>query len=161
MEKYITPFVTACEQIFEDFIGVKLTAERPYFAQKEDPHEWMISGIIGFSREARGAVVISMRKETALRITELLTGMKYDKIDDQVIDAIGEIINIIAGNAKKGLEETFKLAISLPTIVRGVNHKITWPGESARIIAVPFKLFEDDAICLSIAIESLAGDMNV
>lgn len=161
MEKYITPFIVACEEVFAHFVGTKLTAERPYITQKDEEHEWVVSGIIGFSREARGAVVISMRKEPALKITEMLTGKKHSDIDEEVIDAIGEIVNIIAGNAKKGLEESFKLAISLPTIVRGLNHDITWPGDSARVIAVPFKIFEDESICLSIAMESLAGNSNV
>ena len=157
MEKYVSPFIVACEEVFNDFVGTKLTAERPYVTQKDEPHEWVISGIIGFTKEARGAVVISMRKEAALRITSLLTGKEHSDLDVEVVDAVGEIINIIAGNAKKGLEESFKLVISLPTIVRGANHKISWPGNSTRIVAVPFKIFENDSLCLSIAIESIAG----
>ncbi|MDR3237076.1 MAG: chemotaxis protein CheX [Spirochaetia bacterium] len=157
MEKYIHPFITVCEDVFRDFVGTKLTAERPYISSRNEEHEWEISAIIGFTGEARGAVVISMKKEPALKITDILTGHAHTDIDNEVIDATGEIVNIIAGNAKRGLEETFKLIISLPTIVRGKNHRITWPGESTRIIAIPFKIFESDSLCLSVAIESITG----
>ena len=108
MEKYIQPFVDVCESVFRDFIGAELITERPFFADKNDPHDWDISAIIGLTGEARGAVVISMKMPLALKLTGVLTGSEHEDLDDEVIDAIGEIINIIAGNAKRGLEESFR-----------------------------------------------------
>lgn len=157
MEKYIQPFVDVCVNVFREFIGVELETERPHFANKDDPHEWDVSAIIGLTGEARGAVVISMKQALARRLTGELTGSKHDDLDDEVIDAIGEIINIIAGNAKRGLEESFKLVISLPTIVRGTGHSIQWPNDQARIICIPFHIFENETFCLSVAIEASSG----
>jgi chemotaxis protein CheX len=118
MEKYIQPFVDVCENVFKEFIGSELVAERPHFADKNDAHDWDVSAIIGLTGEARGAVVISMKQDLAFKLTGILTGNEHKTLDDEVVDAIGEIINIIAGNAKRGLEESFRLVISLPTIVR-------------------------------------------
>jgi len=157
VEKYIQPFVDVCESVFREFIGAELITERPFFADKNDPHDWDISAVIGLTGEARGAVVISMKKPLALKLTNVLTGAEHEDLDDEVIDAIGEIINIIAGNAKRGLEESFRLVISLPTIVRGKKHTIMWPNEQARIICIPFKIFETESFCLSVAIESSEG----
>lgn len=157
MEKYIQPFVDVCESVFKDFIGTELVTERPYFSDKNEPHDWDVSAVIGLTGEARGAVVISMKRSLALKLTNVLTGTTHADLDDEVVDAIGEIINIIAGNAKRGLEESFRLVISLPTIVRGQGHAILWPNEQARIICIPFKIFETEKFCLSIAIESASG----
>ncbi|QQO11075.1 chemotaxis protein CheX [Breznakiella homolactica] len=157
MEKYIQPFVDVCKNVFKEFIGVDLVADRPYFVDKEDIHDWDISAIIGLTGEARGAVVISMKKELAAKLTDMLTGSTHTDIDDEVIDAIGEIINIIAGNAKRGLEEAFRLVISLPTIVKGKNHTIKWPNDQARIICIPFTVLDGETFCLSVAIESVKG----
>lgn len=157
MEKYIQPFVDVCESVFRDFIGTDLITERPHFADKNDPHDWDVSAIIGLTGEARGAVVISMKKSLALKLTGVLTGSEHSDLDDEVVDAIGEIINIIAGNAKRGLEESFRLVISLPTIVRGKGHAILWPNDQARIICIPFKIFDTETFCLSVAIESSQG----
>jgi len=157
MEKYIQPFVDVCVNVFRDFIGTELEAERPHFIDKNDTHEWDISAIIGLTGEARGAVVISMQKNLAGKLTGILTGSEHTDMDDEVIDAIGEIINIIAGNAKRGLEESFRLVISLPTIVTGTNHNIQWPNDNARIICIPFKIFENESFCLSVAIEASNG----
>ena len=157
MEQYIQPFIEVSKSTFKDFVGAELTAGRPYFQEKGSPNEWDISGVIGLSGEARGAVVIGMKSALAIKLTDMLTGSKHSKMDDEVVDAIGEIVNIISGNAKKGLEETFRLIISLPTIIRGPGHQIKWPHDQARIICIPFTIFESETFTLSVAIESLKG----
>jgi chemotaxis protein CheX len=157
MEQYIQPFVDVCISVFKKFIGVDLVANRPHFTDKETVYDWDISAVIGLTGEARGAVVISMKKDLAVKITGLLTGSEHKDLDDEVVDAIGEIVNIIAGNAKKGLEESFRLVISLPTIVKGKDHSIEWPNNQARIICIPFSVFENNVFVLSVAIESVKG----
>jgi chemotaxis protein CheX len=155
MEQYIQPFIEVCKNVFKEFVGCELTADRPYFVGPDTINEWDISAIIGLTGEARGAVVISLKKELALRLTDLLTGSKHPDLDDDVVDAIGEIVNIIAGNAKKGLEEVFHLVISLPTIIKGNRHSIKWPANQAQIICIPFTIFEKESFFLSVAIESV------
>jgi chemotaxis protein CheX len=154
MEQYIQPFIDVCKNVFREFVGCELTAERPYFAGQDTVDQWDLSAVIGLTGEARGAVVISMKTELALRLTSMLTGARHYSLDEDVVDAIGEIINIIAGNAKKGLEEAFRLIISLPTIIEGSKHSIKWPNSQARVICIPFNVFEKDSFFLSVAIEA-------
>ncbi|MCL2793171.1 MAG: chemotaxis protein CheX [Spirochaetaceae bacterium] len=155
MEYYIQPFIDVTKSTFSTFIGTELSVGRPFFKEKNEINEWDISGIIGLSGEARGAVVISMRTGLAARLTGMLTGKQHEVIDEEVVDAIGEIVNIIAGNAKKGLEEIFRLVISLPTIVQGQRHQIKWPQGQTRIICIPCNVFESETFILSVAIESM------
>jgi chemotaxis protein CheX len=157
MEQYIQSFIDVCQNVFKDFLGCDLVAERPYFSDPGVVAQWDISAVIGLTGEARGAVVISMKTELAVRLTGILTGSTHSKIDEDVVDAIGEIINIIAGNAKRGLEELYRLIISLPTIVEGSGHTIKWPNNQARIICIPFRIFEKDSFFLSVAIEGVPG----
>jgi chemotaxis protein CheX len=157
MEQYIQPFIDVCSNVFKEFVGVDLKTGRPYFADKETIYEWDISSVIGLTGEAKGAVVVSMKKTLVLRLTEMLTNSKHTEIDDDVVDAIGEIVNIIAGNVKKNLEEAFRLVISLPTIIQGKGHQIKWSNAQARIICIPFEVFDGESFCLSIAIESSKG----
>lgn len=157
MDKYIQPFISVSKNVFKEFVGADLNEERPYFAQTGAVMEWDISAVIGLTGEARGAVVISMKKELAIKITGMLTGQDPRNVDDDVVDAIGEIVNIIAGNVKKSLEDSFRLVISLPTIVQGREHSIKWPNNQARIICIPFKIFDDTTFNLSVAIEAVSG----
>ena len=157
MEQYIKPFVDVCINVFKDFVGCTLVAGHPYFENKSAPQDWDISAIIGLTGEARGAVVVSMKRSLAVKLTDLLTGSKHKDLDDEVVDAIGELVNIIAGNVKRDLEESFRLVISLPSIVEGTGHTIKWPNELARIMCIPFTVFETENFCLSVAIESVKG----
>jgi chemotaxis protein CheX len=157
MEKYIQPFIDTTQNVFKEFVGTEAVVDRPFFVEKDAVADWDISAVIGLTGEARGAVVISMKNSLAIKITDLLTGSTHTTLDDDVVDAIGEIVNIVAGNVKKGLEEAFRLVISLPTIITGKEHSIKWPNDSARIICIPFTAFGNESFALSVAIEAVKG----
>jgi chemotaxis protein CheX len=154
MEKYIQPFIKVCETVFRDFCQTEITPGRVFFTGREEfQKNWDISGIISLSGEAKGAVAISLKTASATKIADILTGSVHKYLDADVADAVGEIVNIISGNVKKDLEDAFRLTISLPTIVRGAAHAVIWPSQKTRIICIPFSLFTDQEMCLSIAID--------
>jgi len=154
MEQYIQPFINVCEKIFREFCRTEIRAGRVFFVAKNEYETiWDISGIIGLSGEATGAVVISMKEESAFEVTRILTGKVYNSLDADVTDAVGEIINIIAGNVKKDMEDELRVKISLPSIIKGKAHSIVWPSEKTRIICIPFSIFGNQEICLSIAVD--------
>ena len=156
MKQYIQPFIKVCKNVFRDFLNQQLEANVPYFMAKETVFEWDVSGIIGLTGEARGAVVISMKEDLAIKLTSILTGTTYKALDDDVVDAVGELINIIAGNVKQELEESYRLVISLPTIVKGKEHTINWPDNRARVICIPFTTSVGrDKFILSVALEAI------
>ncbi len=153
MDKYVQPFITTCHDVFRDFVGIEIRAETPYFIEPTAKNEWDISGIIGLAGEAQGAVVLSLKKELAYEITEKLTNIKQEDLNEDVFDAVGEIINIIAGNVKKELEEMFKLVISLPTIIEGQNHNMVWlRSQESRRICIPFTLQNNHSFSLTVTL---------
>lgn len=154
MKQYIQPFIDVCKSVFKDFIGKEVEAGTPYFLEKEAVTEWDISGVIGLTGEARGAVVISMKDDLAINLTGILTGKVHNVLYDEVVDAVGELINIIAGNVKQELEDAYRLVISLPTIVTGKGHTINWSTSHTRIICIPFLFSGTEHFILSVALES-------
>ena len=154
MEQYIQPFIKGSEDVFRDFCKTEIRAGRAYFVSKDEfESKWDISGIIGLSGEVQGAVAISLKEDTAFKITESLTGIKHSYIDSDVTDAVGEIINIITGNVKNIFEDKYRSKISLPSIIKGKSHSIVWPSQRARIICIPFTIFEKQEVCLSVAVD--------
>ncbi len=95
-----------------------------------------ISGIIGLSGEAQGAIAISFPKIVALKVVSAMLGSSIKIIGPEIVDGIGEIANIVAGRAKQGLSQ-YKLTISLPNVIVGQNHAIS-PPSGIRAIIVPF-----------------------
>ena len=135
--RYILPFIEAVEGAFDQLFHLQPQALTPYLVRKEEILDWDISGIIGIAGEAKGLVVLSFPSALARDLTTQLTGEPKEELDEDVTDTVGELVNIIAGNAKKGLEE-FRLLISLPSIVQGHSHQVTWPSGPVPIITIPF-----------------------
>lgn len=136
--KYINPFVVAAQQVFASFLQTEARPGKPYLLTEDSSsgNGWSISGIIGLAGQVIGVVIISFPNTTALKLTAVLTGESTAIIDDTVVDMVGEVVNIIAGNAKKDMEE-FQIAISLPSVVKGPNHSFPRVGGTP-LVAIPF-----------------------
>ncbi|MDR1389818.1 MAG: chemotaxis protein CheX [Treponema sp.] len=152
MEQYIQPFVRVATAVFRDMVKCDIVPDRAYFIKKDAFLSWDISGIIALTGEVKGLVAISMKTPTALKITTILTKETTPTASD-IQDAVGELVNIIAGNAKSELEEMFRIVISLPTVVRGKAHMIVIPDERTRLLCIPFNIFDGEFINLSISID--------
>jgi len=150
--KYIEPFVLATQNLFLDSFKEEPEPQNAYLLSKDEDHNWGISGIIGIAGDTRGVVVVSFPEETAKEMVGRLVGRKITDLDEDVVDSIGEVVNIIAGNAKKGLED-YRLSISLPTVITGPAHRISWPA-GIPIIGIPFKT-SAGRIHLSVGLEDL------
>jgi chemotaxis protein CheX len=151
--RYIDPFITATVTVFKDLFQLTAEVQKPYLIKADDPHNWDVSAIIGIAGEAKGAVVLSFTDALARALTTRLMGADGPIAPDMITDAIGEMVNIVAGNAKKGLEQ-YRLVISLPSIVKGKNHVIAWPARGIPIIGVPFKTTLD-SFHLSVGLENI------
>lgn len=156
MEQYIEPFIKGSKEVFKELCNIEINDGRGFFLSKgEFEKNWDISGIIGLSGEANGAVAISLKEITACRITNILTNNEHTSIDSYVTDTIGEIINIIVGNVKVHYEENYRIKITLPTIIKGKSHSFIWPSEKTRIICIPFSIFENQEFFISIVMEQI------
>jgi chemotaxis protein CheX len=153
LTRYIKPFVDVTLNTFKEFVGIELDPRNPHFLDTEKEFEWDISSVIGLSGAVRGAVIISMLNNLAMKLTDLLTGTVHEEIDADVVDAVGEIVNIIAGNVKPKVPNGDRIVISIPTIIKGKEHSIEWPSKHDRILCIPFRVFENDIFHLMVAIE--------
>lgn len=153
--QHIEPFITATANVFDKLLGKKAEPQTPYILTNKELTSWDISGVIGLAGDSRGMIVVSLMKPLAYKITQCLVERKVNKIDEDVIDAIGELVNIIAGNAKKGLEK-YRLVISLPSVIHGNNHSFSWPSKGGPIIGIPLKTEEGECL-LSIGLENIIG----
>jgi chemotaxis protein CheX len=134
--KYINPFLAASVNLFREHLGMDVKAGAPFL--RPDPQELEeVSALIGLAGETTGAVVLSFSRDTAVRVVTLFSGKTYTALSNEVLDGVGELVNIIAGNAKKDLLE-FRIHISLPGVIVGHSYRIRWP-EGIPVIGIPFE----------------------
>ncbi len=133
--EHINPFLASTISVFDTMLNCKLERGVPYLKDGTQPqHE--VSGVIGLSGKAQGTVVLGLSRETALSATEALLQERPPAINGDVTDAIGELVNIIAGNAKAKLEH-LEMSVSLPTVITGKNHCVEFPTKVTPI-CIPF-----------------------
>ena len=133
--EFINPFLSSAAEVFRTMLGCELTRGTPYLKQHDKPdHE--ISGIIGLSGKAVGTTVLSLSHNVAIEATAAMLGDKPIELNADVIDAIGELTNMIAGSAKAQLEE-LEMSISLPNVIIGKNHEVAFPS-GVTPIGIPF-----------------------
>lgn len=83
-------------------------------------------------------MAISFREKGALFVYKTLMGEDVPKICPEVIDAVGELTNIISGQARKELANTgLNLQASIPTVVVGKDVEINIITQIP-IISLPF-----------------------
>ncbi|MBN2212495.1 MAG: chemotaxis protein CheX [Sedimentisphaerales bacterium] len=139
----VVAFVRSIKNVLSTMVSIEATVGKPYIKEGEKPgHD--VSSIVGFSGEVKGNVVVSFGMDTALKVVETFCGMPLDATSDDFADAVGELCNMIAGNAKKDFG--LNAGIGIPSVVIGSNHTI------ARLRDVP---------CIVIPCTCSAGDFCV
>jgi chemotaxis protein CheX len=134
--EFINPFVVATQNVFQTMLGSTLARGAVSLKHSHAP-TFEVSGLIGLGGMLQGMVVVSVGRTTALKAAEILLGSPLDELNDDVMDAVGELTNMIAGAAKTQLAR-YQLSIGLPTVICGRSHSIKFPSGSPQLI-IPFE----------------------
>jgi chemotaxis protein CheX len=134
---FINPFIESTLRSLEMMAGI--AAEKAGLEIKEDLiTTYDISAIIGLTGETSGSIIISMPITLACKIASNMLMEEISSLNRNVEDAIGEIGNIVVGDARRALiQDGHQLNISIPTVVIGAGHKISRSGDIP-CIAIPF-----------------------
>lgn len=125
--EYINPFITAMSNAFMTMLGCELKRGQLSLKDENSP-KYEISGIVGLSGKAVGTVVMGLSKSVALKATSTMLMCETKTIDDDVVDAVGELTNMVAGAAKAELEK-YELMVSLPNVITGRDHDVRFPSD--------------------------------
>ena len=136
--KIINPFINATLNVLETMAFVKSEAGKP-FLKKDDIAKGDVSGIIGITGETNGTIYVTFDESSILKIVSNMFGEKMREINNEITDAVGELTNMISGQARKELEEIGKVFHgAIPSVITGKNHKLI-PMTKGPRIAIPFK----------------------
>ena len=91
-----------------------------------------------------GAGRISCGVSLACRIASAMLMTEFDSATSEVLDAMGELANMIVGNTKTALEESVgPMVLSIPTVISGSNYR-AWSGGSHKWTVIPMRCGEED-----------------
>ena len=139
--RFVNPFLNAVIRVLETMAFVKPVPGKP-FLKKNRLTIGDITGIIGLTGYARGCIIFSLSTDAAIKIVSSMLGEEYTDLSDDVRDGIGELTNIIAGDARRELAENdLVFEAGIPTIIIGKGHEIESITKEP-IIAIPFKIAE-------------------
>ena len=127
--EYINAYIQAAKKLFDVMFSIN-RFERKILSSTFDPNtSYEVSAVIGVTGDCTGAVVLSFTKDVAIKMVSQLIGEEPTEFDEDTCDALGEMVNIIAGNANRELEKLGlgKLKISVPTVVVGKKHRVNSP----------------------------------
>ncbi len=97
--EYINPFLVSTTNVFRDLLQTNLVRGRTLIKKTPAPsHE--IAIFIGVKGKNPGQVIYSMNLETILKIAgRLMPGLPVEELKKEYRDIIGEVANMITGNA--------------------------------------------------------------
>lgn len=139
-ESDISIFFEAVDHYFSQITQDAVEVQGAYLAERgRPPAMFDFTGVIGVTGDYLGCICFSAPRPM---IRHLLVAMhEIDQSDENLLDAVGEVANTIAGNARKHFGE--KMEISVPIAMAGVPDRIKASARARPyVIQISWKHYE-------------------
>lgn len=131
------PFIVATVNVLATMAGIKPQPGKP-FVKKDNMARGDVSAIIGFTGQRTGSISVSFSKQCAIAVVRGMLGDDIQDILQDTKDAVGEVCNMISGQARAGLAEMgMVFQGSTPSVIMGDGHTISHVTKSP-IMGIPF-----------------------
>ena len=124
---YINPFLKAIQSVFGTMLGIPVGMGKPALKTNNGASS-DVTGVVGMAGDRQVTVAVSFDSHSAISICKLLTGEPVEDFrEPNVRDAIGELTNIISGQARKELEAGgISLKASIPVVEVGRDVELSF-----------------------------------
>ena len=120
--RFINPFIEAIQNVFTTMLSVDTIIGKP-FLKENDCQDTEVSALIGLSGDAVGSIVLCFAETTAIGVASGLAGEDIPADHPDFGDALGEMANMVTGQAKSRFEG-LSCSISLPQVLSGKDLKV-------------------------------------
>lgn len=135
--KLVNPFLDATVNVLSTMAFTEASAGKP-FLKKTKEASGDVTGTISFTGDATGILAITFTEGCIANILTNMFGEEVTGINDEVCDAVGELTNMISGDARRKLEQYgYSIRAAIPSVITGKNHTIKKFFEGP-CIALPF-----------------------
>jgi len=131
------PFVQATIHVMSTMAGITPKPGAPY-VKKNEAAQGDVSAIVGITGDKAGSISVTFTKKCAIALVRGMLGDDIQDIVQDTKDAVGEITNMISGQARSGLAEIgLVFQGSTPSVIMGDNHTIGHVTKGP-VMAIPF-----------------------
>lgn len=118
--EFINPFLSAIVNILATMATMSITAGKAHVTCS-DVSQADITGIINMkSPQTQGTLIVSFPCDVIFDIASRMLGETFTTIDSNITDLVGEITNMVTGQAKQILSEKgFDFDMARPTVILG------------------------------------------
>lgn len=121
-EKLIEMVRQSTRAVFGTMLGIELVDGEAYVQESAPGPSEGVMALVGLAGHWAGSGTFSCSAASARQIAGQLLMQPYEAIDEEVLDAIGEVTNMVLGNVKTSLEEELgPMGLSIPTVIYGRN----------------------------------------
>ncbi|MCG8620086.1 MAG: chemotaxis protein CheX [Desulfobacterales bacterium] len=136
--KLVNPFINATINVLETMAFVTVTAGKPYL-KKDNVAVGDVTGVLGLTGVAHGTIAVTFEEKCILTVVSNMFGETMDSLNEDIADAVGELTNMISGQARRELDEVGKVfKAAIPSVITGKNHTIRHYSDGPKI-AIPFE----------------------
>ena len=135
----INPFIESVVNVLKTMSQTDPVVGKPGL-KKNNLTEGIVTGVIGMAGDdISGNMAISFDEPCICGIVSRMLMETFTKVNQDVVDAVGEITNMISGGAKKLISEKgYSFNMATPMMLVGKGIEIQQMSKSP-IIQVPFK----------------------
>jgi len=121
-EKLVAAMRSSTQEVFSTMLGMEVTAGEPFMqASKPGPADGVVS-LVGLAGNWVGTGSICCTAEFACKICGHMLMSEYASVNQDVLDAMGEVTNMIVGNFKLAMEDYLgPMGLSIPMVIFGHN----------------------------------------
>lgn len=130
--RFINPFVASTKTVFKTMVATEINIGKPFIIRANEEQSADVSAVIGMSGDAVGCVVLSLPMATACNIATKFAGTPLNQGHPDFSDALGELANMVAGQAKAKFEG-LNVSISLPSVIVGTEHVVSQSRAKPRL----------------------------
>lgn len=142
---FINPLLEAVLNVLSTMANVEVEPAAPFLNTKRTA-VGDITGQISINGFAQGIIALSLSESVILKIVNNMLFESYTEINDEIADAVGELTNMISGQARSSLSEMgMSFQASTPSIIIGKNKPIDHIP-SAPILSIPFTSDDGDLV---------------
>ncbi|MCA1742596.1 MAG: chemotaxis protein CheX [Desulfonatronovibrio sp.] len=143
--QFINPILRAVLNVLSTMANIEVSPGKPYL-NKSGIAPGDITGSVVIEGYVKGVISLSLSKDVVLAIVNNMLYESFTEINEDIADAVGELTNMISGQARSILSESnISFSAGTPKVIHGKGKKIDHIP-SVPVLSVPFSSPHGDLV---------------